>query len=470
MNFSIFKSKSTNAQVSYNLISTMVRTGVGFLTMPIFTRLLGVEQYGNYSIYLSWYNIIICFISLGCGDGLANALYKYKDNYNSFRSSVLFGGTLMCLITTLTGLILYKPLSGFFRYPFIIFIIMFLEATAAYVINFTNNAWIYEKKASWNMVLSLVVLFSTTFLSLFLLWRWPLGQESLYAARVIGVAFPNILIAVVVWGLIFKSKPTYYNKEYWLFSFAFGIPTIFHTLSHQVLSSSDRLMMQNLGVSITDIGVYSFFYTFVYILNTILLALNNSWVPFWYEDLSNKEYPKLKARVYNYIQVFTVLSCGFLLLSREMAKLFANEQYWSGMPLIPIIVVVVYLTFIYQFPVNYEFFKAKPRIIAYGTASAAVENIVLNAFLIPRFGMYGAAIATLISYATLAGIHWCVVKKWKEEKYPFSIIPLIKGMLMVLVNCVLYYALADYWFFRWIIAVGMGLYLVMQIYKRKTIF
>lgn len=470
MKFGIFSSKSSNAQVSYNLISTIMRTGIGFLTMPLFTRLLGVEQYGNYSIYLSWYSIIVCFISLGCGDGLANALYKYKDCYDSFRSSVLLGGTLMCLITTLIGMLLYNHLSAYFRYPFMIFCIMFLEATAAYVINFANNAWIYEKKALWNMVLSLFVLFSTTFLSLFLLWHWPGEQETLYAGRVIGVALPNILIAIVVWILIFKSKPMGFNKEYWMFSFSFGIPTIFHTLSHQVLSSSDRLMMQNIGTTMTDIGVYSFFYTFVYILNSILLALNNSWVPFWYEDLSNKEYQKLKKRTDNYIQVFTVLSCGFVLLSREVSKLFANEEYWSGMPLVPIIVMVVYCTFIYQFPINYEFFKAKPKIIAYGTATAAIENIILNYFLIPRLGMYGAAIATLVSYATLAGIHWCVVTNWRWERYPFSIKPLIKGTVILVLNCVLYYVLAGWWLLRWGIALCMGLYLAVKIYRRKTIF
>ena len=39
-----------------------------------------------------------------------------------------------------------------------------------------------------------------------------------------------------------------------------------------------------------------------------------------------------------------------------------------------------------------------------GTAVAALINIVLNIILIPRFSLYGAAIATLISYTVLLGV------------------------------------------------------------------
>ena len=39
-------SKGANAQIFYNFVSTIVRTGVSFFTMPIFTRLLGAKQYG----------------------------------------------------------------------------------------------------------------------------------------------------------------------------------------------------------------------------------------------------------------------------------------------------------------------------------------------------------------------------------------------------------------------------------------
>ncbi len=470
MSFISLRSKSANSQTFFNVTSTVIRTGVAFFTMPLFTRLLGTAQYGLYSIYISWYNIIICFISLGCGQGLATGMYKYKDDYYRFRSSILLGGTVMCGFVTIIAVVVYLLFSSRINYPYWIFLLLFIEASASFVASFVGSAWTYEKKAGRNFVLSMATLLSTTGLSIILITQWSGKQEELYIARVLGVALPSILISIFVWLLVFLQRPAGYDKEYWTYSFSFGIPLIFHTLSHQVLSSSDRIMMQYFGISDSAIGIYSFYYTFVAILGMILTALNNSFIPFLYEDLDKKDYNAINPRVKNLTQIFVALSCGFILLSREVSKVFANEQYWSGMPIMPIILMIMYCIFVYQQPVNYEFFKSKPRIIAYCTAGAAVVNIILNAVFIPQWGMYGAAIATLLSYVILAIAHIIVVTKWKEEKYPLTWKPIVHGLIPICIACVLYYVFADMWIIRWTVAVCIGIYLVYSIYKRKTIF
>lgn len=461
---------SVNSQTFYNILSTVIRTGISFFTIPIFTRLLGTEQYGLYSLYVSWYNVLCCVIALGCGQGIATGMYAFKEDYPRFRSSILLGGTIMCGFSTIIGVICYFIFSSIINYPFSIFLILFLESTAYFINGFVGGVWTYEKKAINNMILSILILGSTTGLSLLLLHFWRFGKESLYIARIIGVAFPTIIIAIIAWCLIFFQKPTGFIKEYWTYSFSFGIPTIFHTLSHQVLTSSDRIMMQWFNVNNSEIGIYSFYYTFVTILSAVLGALNNSWVPFLYDDLDKKNYCVLNKRVKNYVQIFTIVSCVFALISREVSKLFANKDYWSGMNVMPIIAVVVYLTFVYQFAVNYEFFKSKSRIIAYGTASAAVINIFFNIIMIPLWGMYGAAIATVLSYAFLAMIHFIVVMKWRDEKYPLVKRPLLYGLIAVLVSCVLFYVLADYWLLRWALSLVITIYLFVSVYKRRTIF
>lgn len=463
-------SKSANSQTVYNFISTVVRTGIATFTLPIFTRLLGTAQYGKYNVYLSWFNVLTCIIALGCGQGIQTGIYAFKDDYKRFKSSILLGGTCMCLITSVVGILLFKPLSLFFSLPIYVYILLFVESAASFVIGFSNIAWIYEKKANLNMLVSLTIVLSTTLLSLCLVLRWPGNPDNLYLGRVLGIALPNIAVAVVIWCALFLKHPAGYIKKYWAYSFAFGVPTMFHLLSHQVLTSSDRIMMERFAISNSEIGIYSFFYTLTSMLGTILSALNNSWVPFLYDDLDKKNYSRLNKRVVNYVQVFTILACGFILLAREVSMLFANEEYWPGMPVIPILVIVIYCTFVYQFPVNYEFFKGKPKIIAIGTISAAIENIILNAVMIPWMGMYGAAIATLISYITLAVVHIVIVYNWKEEKYPLSFRPIVFGLLMVIVSSIIYYILKDFWLIRWLIGSILGVYLLASIKKRHSIF
>ena len=150
--------------------------------------------------------------------------------------------------------------------------------------------------------------------------------------------------------------------------------------------------------------------------------------------------------------------------------IFADEEYWMGMPLVPIMVMVVYCTFIYQFAVNYEFFLAKPKYVAIGTTVAGVWNIILNVFFIPRWGIYGAAIATLISYIVLAFIHYIVVRFWKYDKYPLDYTPVMIGLVTVVVACVVYKLLDGLMLVRWGIGICLGVYLVIQVCKRKTVF
>lgn len=462
--------ENQNSQTMYNLIGTIIRTCIGFITMPVFTRMLGTEQYGKYSVYASWLSILVCVIGFKVESSIGTGYYHFKDNYNQFRKNIFIEGTVCGIAVIFWGIIFGGKISYFLEFPFVIFFLMLSESFAQFVISFASTAWLYEKKALYNLIVSVAVLVSTTALSIVLLIAMNESSFELYYARVLGAALPQIIIALIIWIIFFDSQRFKYKKEYWIYGLHFGIPIIFHTLSHQVLSQSDRVMMQKMMISDSEIGIYSFFYTFTSVLTAILGALNNSWCPFLYDLLDKKDYGKLKIRIKNYVQVFTVLACGFLLLSREVVKLFASSDYWSGMSIVPILVLVVYCTYIYQFAVNYEFYNAKPKIVAFGTAFSAIVNIVLNFILIPHYGMYGAAAATLLSYAALAIMHIIVVKTWRYERYPLNFVPIFIGLAAVMAVCLLYYFLAELVTVRWAIGAMLGIILIFKIKKRKTIF
>ena len=89
------KNKATaNSQTFYNLLSTILRSGVVFITMPIFTRLLGTAQYGEYSIYVSWLSILGCFMGINVKSSLGTGILAFENDYKRFRSSVLLEGTI----------------------------------------------------------------------------------------------------------------------------------------------------------------------------------------------------------------------------------------------------------------------------------------------------------------------------------------------------------------------------------------
>ena len=442
--------------------------GIAFVTTPIFTRLLGTEQFGMYSLFNSWVLILTCLMGFSVNSSIGTGIYTFKDKYIYFRNSVLLSSTLICLLELILIGICIPILTKITGFSGWLIIILGVTTLSHYIVNFAQMAFIYEKKADNNLILSVSISIVSVVVSIFLIYKE--NDNSRYLGRIYGVATTYLVAAIIVWLLLFLKKPVGIKKEYLKYGIAVGFPIVFHSLSQQILGQSDRVMMQWFGVNADKIGIYSLFYTISSVLVTILGALNNSWCPFYYDDLNEEKWNILNKKCKNYIELFTVLGIGFLFLSREVSYLMADESYWSGMNIIPILTFAVYFTFMYQFPVNFEFFHKKTKIIAIGTVGAGILNIILNAIMIPKWGMYGAAIATAISYLALFFAHYYIVIHMKEHPYHLNIKIFIPGLICMMIGAFLFYVFASYWYVRWGLGIILGCFELYRIYKRKSIF
>ena len=468
MRNSILDKNSVNKIVIINMISTILLEGIAFFTIPIFTRILGTEQYGYYSVYYSWVTIMACILGFGTGSTIGTGMYEFNKDYYKFRSSVLLFGTVLS-IGTISLILFFSPvMTNFLGYSFNLVLVLLFNSLAKYVISFFNNVCVYEREAVKNLVVSTTLSLTTVCLSIYFISTNIFDEK--YLGRVYGTAIPYVVIAIIVWILLFLKEKTALRKPYCKFAVTVGFPVVFHALAQNILGQSDRVMMQMMGIASSEIGIYSLFYSLTMVLNTILSTLNTSWCSFYYEDLDAQRWVKLDKKCKNYIELFTVLTMGFLLLSREVSYFMADSSYWSGINVIPVLVFAVYFTFMYQFPVNFEFFHKKTNIVAIGTVSAALMNIVLNAVMIPLWGMYGAAIATAISYGGLFIMHYLIVTHMKGFSFHLKAWIFIPGLICVCLCTVLFYVLADYTIVRWGLGVILGLFEIYRIYKRRAIF
>ena len=463
------KTRGVNTQAFFNILSSIILSGINFITIPIFTRMLGTANYGRFSVYHSWLLIIACFIDLCCRQGLATAKYQFgEDAYYRYRSSTLFMGTCFGVVCIVLGYVFRNLLSSLLGYAPWWSVLLVVTAYAYSVVEFAKQSWIYEKQAQLNFIVSSAVSLSTVALSLVLIRRFD--EETLYLGRVVGFCAPYIIAAVVLWIAMFAKGSTLYKKEYWRYAHVLGTPIIFHLLSQSILTQSDRVMMQHYGIADGEIGIYSFFYTFTGIVTTILNALNVSWCPFYYDYLHAEDYDTIKKKSKNYMQLFTIIVCGFLLVSREVSCLFADASYQTGINVLPILTVGIFFIFMYQFPVNFEFYHKKTRIIAGGTICAGVMNILLNAILIPQYGMYGAAVATMVSYAVLCIGHQLIASRLLGEDFHVRGEDYMPYLACVLIAAVVFYLLKNLWPIRWTLGLMLGVIISVKVVKRREIF
>ena len=99
-----------------------------------------------------------------------------------------------------------------------------------------------------------------------------------------------------------------------------------------------------------------------------------------------------------------------------------------------------------------------------------IVNIVLNMVFIMKWGIVGAAIATAIARMIQFLFHFISVKRIKEEKYPFKLRNFCVYIIVVIAACILFYLASGFWYIRWIAGAVIGVYELIKIIKRRSVF
>ncbi len=462
------KKLSRNKVTIYNIASTIILQGLAFISGPIFSGTLGTSNYGIAAVYLTWVQIASTIFTLQAADTIAIARVNFplKDQ-EKFQSSVLSLATFSYLCFSIITIFVVALLPSNFGIGLPMVLFGLAQGWGLYCVKAMNAKFTYEFKANINFFLSVITSAGTIGVSILLISLFP--SDNNYWGRIIGQSVVYTIIGLILMVYILKRGKTIVNIEYWKFTLPIAIPTIFHLLAMIVLNQSDKLMLQGL-ISNSAAGIYSLACTFAAVLSAIYTALNNSWVPFYYEYTRQDDIDVMRRHAKNYVELFTILSMGFILLSREVFHLYAKSSFWGGTDLIPLFSIGYYFVFMYSFPVNYEFYNKKTKTIAFGTGGAAIINIFLNFIMIHLWGIQGAVIATAVSHGLQFGFHWVCAKRINPGQFPFRITFFLPGFIAVCVTVLVYFVTRDFWIIRWAIGVVLGVYLVYRVIKRKEIF
>ena len=87
-----YRSLSVQAKAAlWFTICSFLQKGISFITVPIFTRLMSTEEYGTYTVYLSWLQILTIMTSLYLFNGVYdNAMAKYEKQRDEYTSCLLY--------------------------------------------------------------------------------------------------------------------------------------------------------------------------------------------------------------------------------------------------------------------------------------------------------------------------------------------------------------------------------------------
>jgi O-antigen/teichoic acid export membrane protein len=182
------------------------------------------------------------------------------------------------------------------------------------------------------------------------------------------------------------------------------------------------------------VGWYSAGYQLITVLNVLPLILLTFGYPI-FAKLSNKKKELrafLERLLYYCLVLMLPITVGVMFTAGRVIEFiygFNTVQSATAFRILIIAEVFVFLTIVMG-----DFISScdKQKVFSNITASGAVINLVLNLILIPKYSLYGAAFATLITYLGIFVFSYIYIRRSiiKFSLFRSFIVPLIGSILM----------------------------------------
>ena len=388
-------------------LANVITKGIGYITTPLYTRLLTTDQYGQTSVFLTWLQVfgIVAMFCLSYGV-FNNGMIDYPDKRDEYSLSMLALSNIITVCFSGIILCIYPLISKYLKMSFPLLVLMCIVFLFQPAYNFWMAKQRYELKYKLTVFWSLSSAFISPLIAIICILLFP--NQRLYA-RVFGAEVALLLIYIGFYiHLIIKAKGKI-NTKYWKPALIFNLPLIPHYLSTYLLGSADKIMISNI-IDDTATAYYSVAYSVASVAIIIWTAANSSLIPYTYEKCKAKDYQSI-SKVTIPILLFFGVACVFIiLLAPEVVAIMASKDYKEAIYVIPPIVGGVFFQVHYYIYANVLYYYKKPKYVMIGSGVATLLNIVLNYIFIREFGYIAAGYTTIFCYFVQALIDYFAMK------------------------------------------------------------
>ncbi len=412
---------SPAAKASVVLMSTqMIQKGLSLITSPIFTRLLSTSEYGEVSLFFSWYEIFVIFTGLCLSKGIFNnGMMDFKDDRESFTLSMYL---LTFISTSVIGTVVIVFCTSFYNFinlplKLILYMFILLAFEAALSLWTVRNRFEYKYKAT--AIVTILIAVASPICGMLAIYLFPKDKV---IARIFGArnVFLASYIAVLIY-LIYKARGKF-KTCYWKYALKFNLPLLPHYLSLQILNHMDRIMISSI-VNNSAAGIYNVAYNGAAIVKIFWQSINASLIPWTYKKCEKRDFKRLADLTKVLILGYGLICVAFMFLAPEIMKILAPGSYHEGIYVIPSVIAGVFFSSLYYIFANVVYYYKQPKYVMIASITSAVLNVALNAIFIPVFGYLAAGYTTMVSYIVQVIIdYWAMRKIVRQDIYDMKFV------------------------------------------------
>jgi len=420
-----------------------------FIYFPIITRCLGKINFGIYTIIISVITIAVAFFGFGISTAINKFIAEYAEDDQNSRKKIAVYSLIISLLSCF-GLIIIGAI-------YYLFAVRFLDSTIhpflPYILVLVSSSVIFENMSALLFGLNLQKISESIRL---LLWitNYSIGivlvifgfniKGLLWAysfAMIIGILVVSYQVHLKIGFDVHVSLTEF--KSYFYRLVSFGKWVIACLIAAELLYNSDVLMV-NYFLGSEQTALYKAALiptTFVWFVPRIIqMSIIPSFSNYWTNNRVN-ELTAMSARALRYIYLLVILLAGglFVLASQFVVVYYGRSYVQSALPIQILLIGTIGFSVsrIYD-PILIASESLKLSFICSG--SALVLNVFLNLFLIPKYGIVGAAIGTSTAYATILISKIFVTKKYLQIDL-IKFMPRIRLISLTIIYFIILYLL-----------------------------
>lgn len=441
------------------LICSFLQKGIGMITTPIFTRIMTDVEFGRFSVYSSWLNVITVFVTLNIsGNCFMRGLVINDDQKEKYTSSLLGLSTILLSIYFLIFLGFSSLIEKATGLSDFLIIMMFIEMFMTATFNFWMNRQRVEFK--YRAVVIVTLIFSLLRPLVAVISILHVGENYQVEARVAAIAAVDVVLFAWIYIYLFLKGRQFYSKPFWKETIVFCVPLIPHYLSNVLLAQSDRIMIDKY-CGTAEAGYYSVAYSIAMVMLIFNSAVSSSFTPWLYKKIKEKDLERIGSISYSLLTIIAALNFCLVAVAPELMKIMGPSTYASATWAIPPVTISVYFMFMYDLFAAFQFYYKKTKWITWATLGSALLNIILNYFCIQAFGYIASGYTTLVCYILYGLLHYYFMKRVTREYldgYKVYDGKVILGIgICLIVLCAIMTALYEYIIIRLIIILVLAI-------------
>ncbi len=377
--------------------------------MPLYVRHLRINEYGQLSLVTITMTLAVIVLKCGFDQAFFRHYYDTEDAQERRRivgtsfiflivSSASAATLLYWLAPQISSLVFTgdKDRAALFRW---IFIITFFEVITTIPNAILRANFRSIRFSALNLIAFLFQIGAICYLVLYV----DSSVENVLIGRLLGTAFEAALFFFAVRRELSLSFSAVELKE----MLAFGLPLIFNQIAFNLFLMVDRFFLERYWSNV-EVGIYSLANTLVSVVTVIaIMPFGQVWTVMRFSVMKDDGATEYYSRVLTYIVfVSMLLALGVAATAGDGLLLFAARGYWPAATIIPLLAMSAVFDSASRV-LNVGLTLKKRTLYAPLVIFVALAcNVALNFVLIPRFGVRGATVSTVLSFLIFCGLRY----------------------------------------------------------------